>query len=394
MPRLLVIVPDYITAILKKGEYQPRYYNPGQVFDEVHILMTNPDAPDLEALRRTVGDAKLFIHNLPEPTNIERWSWTIFTDRMLKRWAAPGVELARRIKPDLVRCHGADFNCYLASQIHRQLQIPYVVSLHINADVNPTRRYLDGALSPQQRRHNALFEHVEREALGHASLVMPVYQPILPYLERMGVKRYDVCYNALNGDYLRHKTDYSLQGAGRIVCVGRLFDDKYPDAIIRAVAALPGVELDIVGDGPARPSLEALVGELDLQQRIRFRPAVPNDQLCAELPGYDLFAVHSEYWELNKSVLEALLTGLPVVINRRNGLPVPELEGDFVVKVDNTEQGYLSAFRSLLGDENIRASVGQRAYYHSQRNWGPLVTEAKFEGIYRSLIQEDVGLAG
>ncbi len=394
MPRLLVIVPDYITAILKKGEYQPRYYNPGQVFDEVHILMTNADKPDSEALRRTVGDAKLFLHNLPEPANIERWSWTIFTDRMLQKWAAPGIELARRIKPDLIRCHGADFNCYLASQIHRQLQIPYVVSLHINADVNPTRRYLDSALSPQLRRHNALFEHVEREALGHASLVMPVYQPILPYLERMGVKRYDVCYNVLNGDHLRRKSSYALHGAGRIVCVGRLFDDKYPASIIRAVGALPGVELDIVGDGPARPSLEALVAELDLKERVCFRPAVPNDQLCAELPDYDLFAVHSEYWELNKSVLEALLTGLPVVINRRNGLPVPELDGDFVIRVENTEQDYGAAFRSLLNDESLRASVGQRAYAHAQQNWGPHVTEAKFADIYRSLIRKDAGFAG
>lgn len=394
MPRLLVIVPDYITAILKKGEYQPRYYNPGQVFDEVHILMTNADAPDAESLRRTIGDAKLFLHNLPEPANIERWSWTVFTDRMLQKWAAPGVELARRIKPDLIRCHSADFNCYLASQIHRHLQIPYVVSLHINADVNPTRRYLDSVLTPQQRRHNAIFDHVEREALGYASLVMPVYQPILPYLERMGVKRFDVCYNVLNGDHLRRKTDYELHGAGRIVCVGRLFDDKYPDAIIRAVSAIPGLELDIVGDGPARLALETLVAELGVTERIRFRPAVPNDRLCAELPGYDLFAVHSEYWELNKSVLEALLTGLPVVINRRKGLPVPELDGDFVVRVDNTEQGYLSAFHSLLGDNSLRASIGQRAYAHAQNNWGPRVTEAKFAGIYRSLIRKDAALAG
>lgn len=394
MSRLLVLVPDYITAILKKGEYNPRYYNPGEVFDEVHILMTNADAPDIDALRKTVGNAKLFLHNLPEPANIERWRWTLFTDRMLQQWAAPGVELARKIKPDLIRCHSADFNCYLASEIHRNLQIPYVVSLHINADINATRRYLDSALSPQQRRHNAIFEHIERESLRYASLVMPVYKPVLPYLERMGVTRYDVCYNALNGDHLRRKTDYALHGAGRIVCVGRLFDDKYPDAIIRAVAAIPGLELDIVGDGPARPSLETLVTELGLKERIRFRPTVANDQLCAELPDYDLFAVHTEYWELNKSVLEALLTGLPLVINRRKGLPVPELEGDFVVHVDNTDQGYLSAFQRLLSDESLRSRLGQSAYAHAQENWGPHVTEEKFAGIYRSLIQKGAVRAG
>ena len=63
MNRLLVCVPDRITDILVKGEYQPNYYNPGEFFDEVHILMTNDDRPDLQALQRTVGRARLFTHN-------------------------------------------------------------------------------------------------------------------------------------------------------------------------------------------------------------------------------------------------------------------------------------------------------------------------------------------
>ena len=30
-------------------------------------------------------------------------------------------------------------------------------------------------------------------------LVMPVYKPIVPYLDRLGVKRVKICYNVLNG---------------------------------------------------------------------------------------------------------------------------------------------------------------------------------------------------
>jgi len=43
MGGLLVIIPDRVTDILIKGEFQPLYYNPGNLFDEVHILMTNDD---------------------------------------------------------------------------------------------------------------------------------------------------------------------------------------------------------------------------------------------------------------------------------------------------------------------------------------------------------------
>ena len=387
MRKLLVLVPDYISHILAKGEYQPRYYNPGEVFDEVHILTTTPDRPDLAALQPTVGRAKLFFHTLPEDIRMANRPWRLFDDYLLRRWAEPGVEIARRIAPALIRCHGADWNTYLASRINEALGVPYVVSLHINADVNPTRRFLSSTLSRAQRRQNELFEVLERKGLERADLVMPVYLPIIPYLDRMGVTRYDVCYNVLNGDRLRKKESYECESGFRVLCVGRLFDAKYPDNIIHAVRAMPGAELTIVGDGPARAPLQRLVGELGCADRVHFLPAVPNDDLCAMMPSFDVFAIHSEYWELNKSLLEALLTGLPCVVNRRKGLPVPELEGDFILKVDNSEAGYADALSRLRRDAALRESLGRRACEHAQANWGPDKTEAKFARIYRDTMR-------
>ena len=386
MPCLLVLVPDNISAILRKGEYQPRYYNPGEVFDEVHILTTTSDRPDLAALQQTVGCARLFLHNLPEDDRMARRPWSWFDNYLLRRWAAPGVALAKKISPDLIRCHGADWNTYLASRIKSALGIPYVVSLHINPDTNPTRRVLDNPLSRQQKRSNILFDELEREGLAHADLVMPVYQPIIPYLARMGVTRYEVCYNVLDGGTLRRKESYAKGAAFRVLSVGRLFDAKYPDKLIRAVGGIAGAELMIVGDGPARPELEALASKLALGDRVRFLPAVPNGELCAMMADFDTFAIHSEYWELNKSLLEALLTGLPCVVNRRRGVPVPELEGDFLLKVENTEQAYYDALQSLRNDDALRESLGRRAYQHAQAHWGPAKTEAKYVQVYQALL--------
>lgn len=387
MNKLLVLVPDYISHILVKGEYQPRYYNPGEVFDEVHILTTMPDRPDLTALQPTVGRARLFFHALPEDTRMAGRPWRLFDDYLLRRWAEPGIEIAREIGPALIRCHGADWNTYLASRINTVLGVPYVVSLHINPDVNPTRRFLTNPLDRGQRRQNELFEVLERKGLERADLVMPVYTPVVPYLDRMGVTRYEVCYNVLNGDQLRKKESYALGPAFRVLCVGRLFDAKHPDNIVRAVGAIPGAELTIVGDGPAREPLQSLVGELGLTGRVHFLPAVPNNELCAMMPEFDVFAIHSEYWELNKSLLEALLTGLPCVVSRRKGLAVPELVGDFILKVDNTEAAYAEVLTRLRGDAALRESVGRRAYDHAQENWAPEKTEAKFAKIYRDTMK-------
>ncbi len=387
MPKLLVLIPDRISDILVKGEYQPRYYNPGEVFDEVHILSTTVDNPDLTALQRTVGSAKLHLHFHPEdPTLIGSWPG-ILQRRALNRWARGGVEIARGIGADLIRCHGADWNTFLASRIKFALGTPYVVSLHINPDVNAVRRVLKPELSRSEARQNAFFEYLEREGLVHADLVMPVYKPIMPYLTRHGIKRARVCYNVLNGDHLRRKTNYQLGAVPRIICVGRLLDEKDPSPIIRALASVPKLELLVVGDGPKRGALAALAVELGVAGRVKFAPAIDNDELCKMLLEFDLFVVHTEYWELNKSVLEALLTGLPVIINRRRGEPVPELEdADFVRMVDNSATSYREALTELLNDHVKREALGRAAYAYAQENWAPANTEAVYAEIYRDLL--------
>lgn len=391
MNRLLVMIPDRISEILAKGEYQPCYYNPGEVFDEVHILMTNDDSPSLADLQRTVGHATLFVHNYPDDLNLVSCRPTWLRNIRLRKWAQGGVDIARSIKPQLIRSHGSDWNTYLASRIKAELGIPYVVSLHINPDINPVRRIVKPHLTAEEKRHNAFYEYVEYSGLHGADLVMPVYKPIVPYLKRLGVERVQVCYNVLNNKYLRVKSDYGLHSPARIIYVGRLFEDKNPDNILWALVRLPGVVFTIVGDGPIRHRLEQLAVDLGVADRVVFRPAVANDELCELLVEQDIFAVHTEYWEISKSVLEALLTGLPIVINRRRGEPVPEFEGDFVRMVENTKEAYFQALNQLLTDHEGRAALGRRALAHARVNWDPAITEARYAGIYRSFLKKRPG---
>jgi glycosyltransferase involved in cell wall biosynthesis len=384
MKTLMVLVPDAFSAIIDKGEYQPNYYNPGDFFDEVVLVTTADDRVEPEALRSTVGSAKVSLYSFPEAPALIHGDWRADDHAALRAWAGPIVALAAQVRPRLIRCHGADWNTYAAARIRAELGIPYVVSLHINADVNAPRRHLRAELSPEQWRENEFFEHLERAGLAGADLVMPVYKSVLPYLERMGVTRHQVCYNVLSTLHLRRKDDYRLHDPARLLYVGRLFGEKDPGNILRAMSALPGTELTVVGDGPLRPGLELLAEELGLAGRVLFRPAVRNDELCALLPEFDLFTIHSEYWELNKSLLEALLTGLPCVVNQRRGLPVPELAGADIVRfVPNTPEGYGQALAALMQDDAAREALGRRAYAHAQAHWAPAKAEAAYLDIYK-----------
>lgn len=381
---LLVIVPDRISDIISKGEYSARYYNPGELFNEVHILLVNDDQVDRIALQRTVGSAELYIHNLPIPSFLMTMGWQPI---LLHKWVEAGVQLVREIQPDLIRVHGSAYNGFLAAQIKKQLHIPIIVSLHTYPDVIIKEQ--TGIWSTLKNFiYNYRIKQFENETLKNADRVCPVYESIRAYARHHGAQRINVCYNVLNPDYLFQKQSYSLHNPVRIIFVGRLIPGKNPENIIRAAARFPEVELTIVGDGTLYDYLQQISRECTNSHQVIFHKAIPNDTLCRMLPEYDIFAVCSDYLEISKTVLEALLTGLPIVINRRRGEPVPELEEDFICLVKNTPEGYYNAFEKLLKDHVFREQLGRTAYAHAQEFWSPKKTETAYVEIYRQVLSE------
>jgi glycosyltransferase involved in cell wall biosynthesis len=152
------------------------------------------------------------------------------------------------------------------------------------------------------------------------------------------------------------------------------------------VAQLEDVELTLVGDGSLHGALRALAERRGLNERIKFIPALSNADLCVRLADYDIFALHSDYREISKAVLEALLTGLPVVINRRASAPVPELTPDICVLVENTAAGYRDALQRLIADHRLREELGRTAGRIARAQWHPAITESRYVDIYRNLL--------
>ena len=200
--------------------------------------------------------------------------------------------------------------------------------------------------------------------------------------------RVEVAYNVINAEHIRHKHDYALHSPKKILSVGRQFKDKNPENIIHAVADMENVELTLVGDGPYHEKLKNLATQKDALSKIKFISSIPNQKLCQEMADYDLFVLHTEYWELSKSLLEPLLTGLPIVLNKREGRPIPELEGkDLVYYVENTPVSYRQAFIDLFEDDKKRENLGQHAKELSGKFWAPYETEKKFVNIYKNLME-------
>lgn len=385
--KLVVIISDKLSVLHSKGELVRRYYNPGNVFDEVHILLTNADQVDPAMVDFVVGEAKLHIHALGDASFF--WKLNRHFVSRLQRYVQQAVNLVRSIEPALLRSYDVGLNGYIAARAGEALSRPLVVSLHGNPDLDFR------ALTPwwpnwRRRTIMSLHRILERATLRQADVVAAVYTPIVSYARRMGARDIRLLYNVLNPDIIVRKLDYRLHQPPRLLSVGRQVHEKTPEAIIRALAHLDQVTLTLVGRGPLHEHLQQVARDCGVASRVSFCPAIPNDRLVASLPDYDLFVAHNNYVGVAKAVLEPLLAGLPVIVSKRAEVPNPELDGDWVLSVRNTPEDYAAAIQQLLGDKAQRAALGHRAAAHAAGRYHPQITEQAYANLYEELLSASV----
>jgi glycosyltransferase involved in cell wall biosynthesis len=110
----------------------------------------------------------------------------------------------------------------------------------------------------------------------------------------------------------------------------------------------------LVGDGPARVEVEALMAPLG--ERVRFAGALPHEALPALYAGADLYlwpAINEAY---GMAFLEAQAAGLPVVAGRSGGVAAVVADG---VTGLLTQAGDAPAFASAVG--RLLAAPAERA---------------------------------
>lgn len=103
----------------------------------------------------------------------------------------------------------------------------------------------------------------------------------------------------------------------RIGTVAGLRPEKNIGRLIRAFAQMPArhrSHLSIVGDGPLRADLQALVRELGIEDRVEFTGYLADP--LRHLATFDLFALSSDTEQLPIALLEAMAVGMPVVATR------------------------------------------------------------------------------
>jgi colanic acid/amylovoran biosynthesis glycosyltransferase len=155
----------------------------------------------------------------------------------------------------------------------------------------------------------------------------------------------------------------------RLICVGRLFEQKGQLILIEAAHRLAanGTEFELVlaGDGELRPDIEALVAHYELQNRVRITGWINGGRVREEillvralvLPSFaeGLPVVLMEAMALQRPVISTYVAGIPeLVIPAEHGWLVPA--GDVDALTHAVHRLPRRACRSAYADGRRRAS--------------------------------------
>lgn len=153
-------------------------------------------------------------------------------------------------------------------------------------------------------------------------------------------------------------------GPTRLLWVGRVIRTKGLRDVIRSLDRLRDLDLrlDVVGDGNDRAACETLVRELALEGNVVFHGALPRSAIDTFYESADIF-VFPSYREPGGNVaLEAMASGLPVIVCERGG-PGANVDEHSAITLTATNPEQLArdcgaAVRRLSTDRDLRLRMG------------------------------------
>lgn len=149
------------------------------------------------------------------------------------------------------------------------------------------------------------------------------------------------------GDRTAAKAQLGVDGP-LVVSLGALIPLKGHDILVDAVAHMPDVNLWIAGHGPEHDRLNARIAALGLQHRVRLLGAVAADAVPGILAAADAMALASSSEGLANAWLEALASGVPVVIPDVGGARQVVTSPAAGRIVPRTPEGFVMALADLF----------------------------------------------
>lgn len=171
--------------------------------------------------------------------------------------------------------------------------------------------------------------------------------------------------------------------------IGRLGNEKNLDELVRYFATVlayrQGLKFLIVGDGPARESLEKLVDALGIRGNVIFTGMVPPTQVQDYYQLGDIFVSASTSETQGLTYIEAAANGLPLLCRQDPCLQDVMVLGENGYDYTGAD-GFRQGLDAMLDDPQWRQSAGKRSRQIAA-SFGKDAFGTAVEGVYESVIE-------
>lgn len=325
---------------------------------QVVLTSYKPDAP-----RKCLHGEHALVRRFGVP--VRRW-------RQL--WALPAactaVAAGRRV--DLVHAHpSADLAALpIAVSAARAHRVPLVVTLHSSAQ--HTMRGVGGRLALLK----ALGAPMEAVALKLADAVITLTDRTRDLVVKSGVaaSRVHTIPQPYNQELFTgaFEDPFPQVPRPRILYVGRFSPEKGVPVLLEAFSLMERrAHLVLVGDGRARPQIEAMIRRLNLSDRVSTPGFVPHATVAAALTHGDVLALPSLFEEAGTVLVEAMALGVPVVASDTGGVRQVTRDGEAGLLVPPHSPGALAAsLDRVLGDASLARQLAKAGQAHAgEQGW-------------------------
>ena len=298
--------------------------------------------------RITIYKVPVDNHNIHHASNLEllRYSWR-------------GLRMARR----LLKQYRYDVSfafagvpagaiSYVLSWIHR---LPYVLSLQ-GPDVpgfEARYNYLYPVLTPLIKK---IWRRAGAVTAISAEQVLLVRRT-MPDLPLMTIP------NGVDTELFAPASD-EVKRPFTMICVARLIERKGQHHLLRALAQLrmastEPLRLILVGTGDAEPQLRELADSLRVADVVTFKGFVSREQMPPLYREADVFVLPSQQEGMSIALLEAMASGLPVIVTDTGGTAELVTQGQNGEIVPWSDVPVLTrALHSLQNGRNLRCQMG------------------------------------
>jgi len=184
--------------------------------------------------------------------------------------------------------------------------------------------------------------------------------------------------------------DHSYPLAPRLVCVGRLCEQKGQLLLVEAARALSakGINFEIVlaGDGEMRPDIEALIREYGLEKKFSITGWISSDEVRAQMLAARALVLPSFAEGLPVVIMEAMVLKRPVLTTYIAGIPelVENGVNGFLVEAGSADALAKAIETMLLMSPDALKAMGETAFLKVTRRHDIDTEAAKLLALFRN----------